>query len=302
MSTFELKMRPRIVLAACIGALAPWSLVHAEKTINEQRSADPQGEVEIITVAGSVQIEGWSRDQVEVSGSIGDGVERVDVSSAGKRTSIHVVSRSAHGWGSEGEANLVVHVPQKSAVSASLVSADCKLKGVQGSVKLQSVSGRITAEAQGDVRATTVSGEVQLTARTAKNIEVKTISGDIDVKGGGGEVSVTTISGAAKVELAQVSRGHFKSISGDMNTQLALDPDGEYEGESVSGDISVKLAGSPAAQFDVQTISGDIENCSGPKPVESRYGPGSRLQYTNGTGSARVHVNTKSGDVQLCSK
>ncbi len=77
---------------------------------------------------------------------------------------------------------------------------------------------------------------------------------------------------------------------------------GRIESESVSGDVTLKFAAMPAAEFDVQTFSGDIKNCFGPKPMESRYGPGSRLQFMNGEGHAHVRINTKSGDVRLCVK
>jgi hypothetical protein len=36
--------------------------------------------------------------------------------------------------------------------------------------------------------------------------------------------------------------------------------------------------------------------------MQSRYGPGSRLEFKNGDGHAHVRVNTKSGDVRLCVK
>jgi hypothetical protein len=70
----------------------------------------------------------------------------------------------------------------------------------------------------------------------------------------------------------------------------------------VSGDVSLKFAAAPDAEYDVQSVSGDIRNCFGPKPTESRFGPGSRLEFKNGEGRARVRVNTKSGDVRLCAK
>ena len=79
-------------------------------------------------------------------------------------------------------------------------------------------------------------------------------------------------------------------------------PDAQIESESVSGDVSMTFAGSPAAQFDVQSFSGDIRNCFGPKAAESRYGPGSRLQFKNGEGHGQVQIRTKSGDVRLCVK
>jgi hypothetical protein len=291
-----------IVICALTALVVPWSLVHAGRAIQERRAVDPQGEIEIVNVAGMVEVDGWDRSEVEVSGTAGDRVDRVDVTSAGNHTSIQVVSRPPRSWGSDGEARLVVHVPAKSAVTVTLVSADFKVTGILGDVKLQAVSGNLSGDVGGAVRATTVSGDVRLTARAAKAIEIKTISGDIQLTGGGGEVDVTTVSGSATIELADVTRGRFKSVSGDMTAALALVPDGQFESESVSGNLSLMFAAAPAAEFDVQSFSGDIKNCFGPKPVESRYGPGSRLQFTNGEGHAHVRINTKSGDVRLCVK
>jgi DUF4097 and DUF4098 domain-containing protein YvlB len=280
----------------------PWSLVHARRAIEEHRAAQLQGEVEIINVSGKVEVDGWDRSEVEVTGSAGDNVERVDVLSAGNRTTVRVVTRSTRSWGVDGEANLIVHVPAKSAVTATLVSADFKVAGVAGDLKVQTVSGQLSGDAGGDVRAGTVSGDVRLTARAAKTIEIKTISGDIHLTGGGGDVDITTVSGSTTLELADVARARFKSVSGDLTAALALLADGQIESESVSGDVSFKFSSAPAAEFDVQSFSGDINNCFGPKPLESRYGPGSRLSFTNGEGHANVRISTKSGDVRLCVK
>jgi hypothetical protein len=296
------RSRGWIAIFGAAALVVPWSLVHAGKTIQEHRTADPQGEVEIVNVSGTIEVDGWDRSEVEVSGSAGDNVERVDVTSSDNRTSIRVVTRRRYGWGTDGEAHLVVHVPAKSAVIASLVSSDFKMTGISGMVKVQTVSGNVSGDAGGDVVATAVSGEVQLTARAAKMIEIRTISGDIHLSGGGGEVEITTVSGNATLELADVARGRFKSVSGDLSAALALGPDGQIDSESVSGSVDLRFASSPAAEFDVQSFSGDIKNCFGPKPVESRYGPGSRLAYKVGEGHARVRINTKSGDVRLCVK
>jgi DUF4097 and DUF4098 domain-containing protein YvlB len=304
MPTSQSKGRYTGWAAICLLAAvaAPWTLVHAAKTIRELRAVEPQGEVEIVNVSGLVEVAAWDRSEVEVSGTAGGNVERVDVTGAGNRTSIHVVSHSGHSWGMDSEARLLVHVPAKSAVMATLVSADFKVTGVLGNLKVQTVSGTVSGDVGGDVFATTVSGDVRLTARAAKSIEVKTISGDIQLTGGGGEVDVTTVSGGASLDLADVSRGRFKSISGDVNAALTLMPDGQIDSQSVSGNVGIKFTAPPAAEFDVQSFSGDIKNCFGPKAIESRYGPGSRLEFKNGDGHAQVRVNTKSGDVRLCVK
>jgi hypothetical protein len=99
-----------------------------------------------------------SNKELEVRGSVGEAVERVDVLSGGTRTSIRVVSRAMHSWGSDSEAHLVFHVPARSMVSAPLVSADFKVSGLSGDLKLQAVSGNVS----GDVDITTVSGSATL--------------------------------------------------------------------------------------------------------------------------------------------
>jgi putative adhesin len=296
------RSRGWIALFGATALVVPWSLVQAGKTIQEHRAADVQGEVEIVNLSGLIEVDGWDRAEVEVSGSAGDNVERVDVTSSGNRTSIRVVPRTRVGWGTDCEAHLVVHVPAKSAVMASLVSSDFKVSGLQGMLKVQTVSGNVTGDAGGDVNATAISGDIRLTARGAKMMEIKTISGDIRLTGGGGEVDVTTVSGDATVDLADVTRGRFKSVSGDLTVALALGTEGQIDSESVSGSVDMEFAATPAAEFDVQSFSGDIKNCFGPKPTESRYGPGSRLMYKGGEGHARVRINTKSGDVRLCVK
>jgi hypothetical protein len=291
------------LMGCTVGALlVPWSTVRAGKTVHEHLAVDPQGSIEIVNVAGSVDLSGWDRSEIEVTGTAGDEVERIDVATSGTRSSVRVVARSRSGWHAGNEARLTIRVPSGSPIIATLVSADLKLKNLSADVKLQTVSGDVSGEVGGNLHATTVSGDVRLTTATAKVIEVKTVSGDIQIAGGGGDVQITTISGDAKIDLSSLERGRFKSVSGNLTAGFTLAAAGELDGESVSGDLHFNFATVPSADFDVQSISGDIANCFGPKPLESRYGPGSRLSFKNGDGTGHVHIETKSGDVRLCAK
>jgi DUF4097 and DUF4098 domain-containing protein YvlB len=296
--------RSRLWLTACAlsALMVPWSIVRAGKTIHENLTVDPQGSIEIINVAGSVDLSGWDRPEIEVTGTAGDDVDRIDVTTSGARSSVRVVSRPRSSWHEGNEARLTIHVPSKSAITATLVSADLKLKNLSADVKLQTVSGDVSGEVGGNLHATSVSGKVSLTTAAAKVIEVKTVSGDIHIAGGGGDVEITTISGDVKIELASLKRGRLKSVSGDLTAELTLAAAGELDGESVSGSLRINFAAVPSADFDVQSVSGDIASCFGPKPLESRYGPGSRLAFKSGDGAGHVHIETKSGEVHLCAK
>jgi putative adhesin len=280
----------------------PW-LAHAATPVDEHRAATPQGAVEIDNVAGMIDVQGWDKSEVTVTGTIGKDVERVEVTGEGNRTSIRVILPEGHHWGMrDGEAHLVIHIPANSSITAALVSSDLKVSAVHGALELRTVSGNISGEGGGDVRANAVSGDIHLTALAAKMIEVKSISGNIVLTGGNAEVEATTVSGDVHVTLGTVSRARFKTVSGELSAALSAGVNAQIEGESVSGDVKLDFASAPAADFDIQTISGDIDNCFGPKPTESRRGAGARLSFKTGDSSARVRVSSHSGDVRLCAK
>jgi Toastrack DUF4097 len=272
----------------------------AGSKVEERLAADPRGSVSVNNVAGSVELQGWDKAEVEVTGTAGSDVDRVAVSGDPEHVSVQVITRQNRLWGADGSAHLIVRVPAHSAVTATLVSADFKVSGLLGDLQLQSVSGEVRGEVGGNLRVGSVSGNVHVNARSARSLAVKTVSGDISVGGGSGETDVSTVSGTIEVQEGTQSRAHFKSVSGDVTASLGLSGDAQVDGESVSGDISFKFAEPPSADFDVQSFSGDIKNCFGPKPVEPRHGPGSRLAFKSGESNARVQVSTKSGDVHLC--
>jgi DUF4097 and DUF4098 domain-containing protein YvlB len=293
----------KYVLITALGSLlGPWSLGLAASSVNESRPADAQGAVEIYNVAGTINVQGWDKAEVEVTGTIGKDVERVEVTGGGSHTAVRVVLHSSHGWNSDGEANLQVHVPAGSSVSCQTVSADVKVNAVRGEATLKTVSGDISAEVGGDVSAHAVSGSVRVKAAAAKSIEVDTVSGDAEVFGGGGEFEVTTVSGDAKAKLGNVTRARFQTVSGTMTASMNLSADGRIDAQSVSGDVRLEFPTAPAADYDLQTFSGNIDNCFGPKPNESRHGSGSSLNFKNGEGAARVRINTHSGTIRLCAK
>ena len=300
---FAHRLTNPILVCALALLAAPGSLVYAATAVEEHRPASPQGAVEIDNVAGSIDVQGWDKSEVAVTGTIGKDVERVEVTGDGNRTLIRVVLPQGHNWGMrDGAAHLVVHVPANSSIAASLVSSDFKVSAVRGGLELRTVSGNISGEGGGDLRANDVSGNIHFTALAAKRIEAKSISGNIVLTGGNTDIEANTVSGDAHLTLGTVSRARFKSVSGGVSAALTAAADAQIDGESVSGDIRLDFAGEPAADFDVQSLSGDIDNCFGPKPVEPRHGPGKRLTFKTGDTSARVHLTSNSGEVRLCAK
>lgn len=305
MNTLKSRAVRASVALAIVAAAPAVAFAAPPRTVDQKLAADPQGSVEITNVAGKVEVQGWDRNEIAVTGTLGKAVERLDFTSAGGRAEVRVILPKSNTYNDEGSAYLVIKVPAKSSVAANVVSADLAARGVVGRQQLQSVSGNVEADASRETRVRTVSGDIRLATKNEPGtLEIRTVSGDVIAQGGAaGEVDVTSVSGDAKLTLGTLSRAKFKTVSGDLNVDAGLANDGRFEAESVSGDVVIDFRGkAPPAEFDVETLSGEIANCFGPKAVEPKYGPGSRLTYREGAGTAQVRVDTKSGDVRICTR
>jgi len=286
-----------------LALLAAGPAVFAGTPINERKPADPAGQIEISNTAGSVVVTGWPRNEVEVTGTLGDGVERLEFVQSGKLTRVKVIlpNRSSR----VESTSLVVKVPSASSLFVNTVSADVRSQGVRGSQRLQSVSGDIDTEvAAEDVECKTVSGNVVVNGTGQRSLlTVTTVSGDATVARVAGEVNGNTVSGNFAISAGDTGRSRLRSTSGDLGLKGRLDADARIDFESISGDVRLDLAPPVGAEFEVSSFNGEIRNCFGPKPVRtSEYAPGTELRFKEGQGTARVRIKTLNGDIGICNK
>ena len=59
--------------------------------INERTAADAAGQVEISNISGVVDVTAWARNEVEVTGELGKGTERLEVSRTGNVVRVKVI-------------------------------------------------------------------------------------------------------------------------------------------------------------------------------------------------------------------
>jgi len=289
-----------LLFVVCAGQLLATAAHAAERSVDLHKAADPEGQVEIIDVAGHIEIVGWDQPEIAVSGTIGDRVDRVDLSTNGDHATLRVVLPALSLSGGSGAASLVVHVPQKSLVRGSLVSANLETRDLLGEQRLRTVSGDIKAHLLRGGSVNSVSGDLHLTVSGTEDLEIETISGDVSVDGAGSNVRVQTVSGELKIQLGAFAAVRLKTISGEVQFGGSLGAGGRFEAESVSGEIRIRFAATPAADFDIESHTGEIANCFGPAPQKPQYGPGSHLVFRSGDGAGRVRVSTLSGEIRLC--
>jgi len=287
------------VAALCTVASPAW----AGTPINQRAAADPSGAVEISNVAGTVRVTGWDRNEVEVTGELGEGTERLDFAVVDKVTRVKVIlpNRSNN----VEDTDLVVRIPMASRLAVTTVSADIEVQDVTGAQRLQTVSADIRTEAAAeDVECKSVSGDVAVHGSGKKAlVTITTVSGDAMALKVAGEVNANTVSGNLTLGLGETTRSRLRSTSGDLTMASVLAADGRLDIESISGDVRLELHGPVNAEFDVTSFNGEIRNCFGPKAVStSEYAPGKELQFREGQGTGRVRVKTLNGDISVCKK
>ncbi len=234
----------------------------AERSVDETREAAPDGTVSVELIMGSIDIEGWDRAEVRVTGTLGDGVEELEIDSSGRRTSIEVDPR--HGSYRDAGAYLKIEVPFGSDIDIEAVSAPIEIRGVAGEVSVESVNGDVT-----------VMGPVP-------EIDVELVNGKLEF--------------SSDVPLKS---GSFEAVSGNIDLSLSLDPSGRLSAEAVSGNIRIELPASTCADFELSTFSGGIDSDFGGEVESSEYLPSKSMEFSTGSCRARVSISSFSGRIEL---
>ena len=296
----RIEMKRLILVSAGLLLAAP---VNAEE-INETLDAAADGTVEIYNTSGSVTIEGWSRDAVEVTGTLGEEVDEFIFERKGDTVVVKVKPiRGKSSGGRSTSSFITVRAPQKSSIDVSTISAEIDAEGVEGEQELQSVSGGISTKAfAADVEAETVSGSIDIVGSNMDSeAELTTVSGSISARDMAGTIDLQSVNGRLKLDGGSFSEIAMETVNGRIGLESNLRDGGDLDIETVNGKVVVNLVGSVSADIDVNTFNGRIKNCFGPKPERtSRYAPGWELSFTEGDGDGSVSIATLNGGVTLC--
>jgi Toastrack DUF4097 len=230
----------------------------------------PAGDIEIETVDGeesTIVVEGDER-----------AVEDTRVSHDGDRIVVEYRSRKPFGltvqignfsWGHDG-LRVRARVPHGAAARMKTASADMQVSGRLEELEVNSTSGDLEArgEVARDVTVKTVSGDARLD-RVGGSLSVQSVSGDVRVEQVGGSVDTKSVSGDIRLGSVTAGDARFSSVSGDIEIGIAAGSLLDVDAGSSSGDLSsaVPLASAPPQGGDDpgptvvlrgRTVSGDV--------------------------------------------
>ena len=222
------------------------------------RTFDVSGPLDISVELGSGEISITAADITEASvtlepGTAGDPealdlIARARVDLRGNALRIDVPREV--GFRRHPDVIVAARVPSASTVAAKSGSADVRLDGTYGDVKVTAGSGDVWVDAAGDVKVGTGSGDVRLGLVSAA--AVKTGSGDIEVERCRDGVRLESASGTVHVsELGGV--GELSTASGDIELGSV---EGDLQVKTASGDVTVNRVS--AGEVQAKTATGNV--------------------------------------------
>lgn len=298
-------MNKPLSLVLTLGLALGGTLAHAGdegRPIDERRPLRNDAHVEVSNVAGAITVESWDRNELHLTGTLAEQVEKLEITGTDARLRIEVkLPKRARNID---ETILHLKVPSGISLEAEGVSADVTVRGIKGDVEAASVSGDVElAVGSKNVEAQSVSGDVMVDAPAATVTRVESVSGDVTIRGAKGDVRGETVSGDVMVRGQTARRLEVQSVSGDLELDVELAADAEVEGETMSGDVRLIVPRLPDVRIELETYSGEIERSELLPDYKGPHHGGDGhegSEYSrDGKGPGRVKLHSFSGDIEI---
>jgi DUF4097 and DUF4098 domain-containing protein YvlB len=253
---------------------------------------DARGSVTVTCPQGTIIVTGADRNEIKVRARTENGAIRF--TSNGMRATLEPAS----GRGCN-DGRFEITVPVGTRVSARSWSGSVSVKGVRGDLETRTQSADVDLRDVGRIDVESLSGDVTIQG-VAGESAIHTVSGDIDLGGARGDLEIETVSGDIDLRDVVAKQIRVHTTSGDVSFAGAIQPDGRYEYNTHSGEIRLALPGDVGAQLSIGTFNGGIES-DFPITLKADSHDNKRLSFTLGQGTARIIVETFSGDITLSS-
>ena len=253
--------------------------------------------------AGEVVVRSWDQDRVRIVANHGS---RETVSAETTDNTLRIRTTRT-GSGSRTPGSLVdyqITVPRWMPVNLSGTYLDATIEGTQAEVTVETVHGnaRVTG-GNGSVSLRSVEGVITVDKASGR-VQANTVNEGIRITNSSGEISAETTNGDVFIDNAQTSNLEVFTVNGEVTFNGTIRDSGVYKLGTHNGDIRVGLGGANNATIFVRTFQGDF---AADFPVQLPEGQNARsgskrFNFTLGTGSARIELQSFGGDISLARK
>jgi DUF4097 and DUF4098 domain-containing protein YvlB len=252
--------------------------------------------------AGEVVVRSWDQDRVRIQASHGS---RETITAEITDNTLRI--RTQRASGSRGPGGLVdyqITVPRWMAVNLSGTYLDATIEGTAAEVTVETVHGNAKVTGgNGAVSLRSVEGVITVDKASGR-VQATTVNEGIRITNSSGEITAETTNGNIFIDSAQTSNLEAFTVNGEVTFNGTIRDNGVYKLGTHNGDIRVGLGGANNATIFVRTFQGDF---AADFPVQLPEGQNARsgskrFNFTLGSGSARIEVQSFGGDIVLARK
>ncbi len=266
----KLYLRTAAVLAAalCLGACdEDWNMGRSDRYREDFHFNYPLsagGRLTLDNFNGSVEISGWDKDTVDITGTKYASTEsrlheiHIDVMPSTGLVSVRTSRPTGPHWGNAG-ARYTIRVPRKAdldgitssngSINIDFMDGRARLRTSNGAIKARTVSGPLDAQtSNGSVDATDITGDSVLRTSNGK-ITAEIRRGGLDAHTSNGGISVRLDERDPKPVRLESSNGHI---------DLSMSAMREVRASTSNSSITVHLPGSAAADLRARTSNSSV--------------------------------------------
>lgn len=247
--------------------------------------------LEVSVHAGSITVKTWNRDAIRVQSDTRRS-DQVDIDADGTTISVDVSGK----YGPT-DADIEITMPAWMAIELSGVETDLSVEGCRCSVHGETVRGEVSVKGgEGNVSVQSVEGSVVVTDVTGR-VDAQSVNESVTVERVTGDIAVQTVNGDLSLTAIKSASVEASTVNGDIRYDGTIQNGGRYELSTHQGDMTVIMPENANATISVNTFNGSFESDF---PVTlSGKNQRRKFSFTLGTGSARVDLESFSGDIRL---
>jgi DUF4097 and DUF4098 domain-containing protein YvlB len=288
-----------IALSGCIvGDLGPIDRYRVD--FHYTYPVDAKARIDAESFNGPIAIEGWDRNEVEISGSKYASTEEaskaitIDVHNTPDSVEIRAIRPASH-VGNMG-ANFTIHVPRTAEldrISTSNAKIDIQdvaraahLKTSNSSLKITGVSGEVDAHtSNGSIDAESLDGPAIL----------KTSNGHIHAEKIGGSLDAETSNSGIEVRLDPGAPVKLITSNGPIDLTLEKSPRSDIRAETKNNSITLHMPADASAKLIADTSNASVTSDFAVDGGEKK----NHLNGTVGSGGHTVELTTSNGRIRI---
>lgn len=264
---------------------------------------EPGQRVSVENWNGSVEVSGWDKNEVDISGERYAPTEeylralKVDVQASAMAVRIRTVKPSRAGWsGPSGGVKYLIRVPKNTLLDRiESTNGSLRVEDVRGNALLRSTNGAVRLyRAEGSYDVHTTNGSIEFAVHKG-DVKARTTNGGIRADGLTGGLTAETTNGSIRARLMNTANQpvRLETTNGGIEVTMETQPAG-IQASTTNGGITVTLPADLKASIRANSGSSVTSEFPMSGDVEKK-----RVRGTINGGGPMLDLSTNNGRIRI---